>query len=256
MTTNAVKPATVSSIKQSEVIQHAGLHEALSAAQYELIGLVLRDGTNENVGKAYPTLDRILSVLIPVFYRHGLLLMQPPSHQEGRLTIKTTIVHVASGESVIEPFEIMVPSGASITVIGALITYMRRYSLSPLVGLSAVADDDGQSIGALSVNNADTPHATTVSLQGRQEATANRSDLKVSQRPTQGQPAESQQSTPDRIRAHLKSTGLDQLPDAVAFINGRPDLSQDEKDELLGLCSKRKEELEALEANQDAGQSS
>ncbi len=113
---------------------------ALLAAQKETLP-VKKTATNPFYGSDYAPLDEILTVLMPIYNKHGLVIMQDIS-PEG--SISTFILH-ESGQWIQQdglcmPLDKQTPQGAGIAV-----TYGRRYSLKAMVGL-ADEDDDGNGV--------------------------------------------------------------------------------------------------------------
>ena len=83
----------------------------------------------------YANLPTIFDKINPLLKKHGLGFIQPLS----RDTIKTIVFHIESGEQI--ESEIELKHGVKLAgmndfqVIGSQITYLRRYSLSSLLGL-------------------------------------------------------------------------------------------------------------------------
>lgn len=91
----------------------------------------------------YADLASILDVVRPVFLKHRLALIQPVSSDGQTVTVITKIVH-ASGV-IIQENSMSGKVPGRIQELGGLITYLRRYALSSLVGIAADEDDDGNS---------------------------------------------------------------------------------------------------------------
>jgi len=90
----------------------------------------------------FADLGEINDVIKPILAKHGLGYAQPLVGT----TVKTIIFHAESGES-IEGFA-DIPQGVQLKgmndfqVLGSAITYLRRYSLSSMLGLITDADAD------------------------------------------------------------------------------------------------------------------
>ena len=102
--------------------------------------------TEEGYGYKYASLESILDIINPILTKHGLLLYQP---LEGNM-VKTILVHIESGDVIESSIEI--PQGLEIAkmtgyqVLGSGITYLRRYSISSLLGLVSEDDNDAEEL--------------------------------------------------------------------------------------------------------------
>lgn len=101
-------------------------------------------------GRSYANINDVLNAIREPMAQHGLAVMQfPVASGDGRLAMTSRIVHV-SGQWLQTPTLIATvvdfrgnPS-MNIQALGSAVTYLRRYQLKPLVGLSD-EDDDGNS---------------------------------------------------------------------------------------------------------------
>jgi len=124
------------------------IYERLLAAQAGL-GNIAPDGTGR-AGKGgsreykYLTLGKLLSAVLPVLQNHGLLLMQhvESSPGEGCVFVKTQIIDPVS-EAIIESSAGIGCDIADSQRVGSAITYLRRYAVTSMLGISVDADDDG-----------------------------------------------------------------------------------------------------------------
>jgi len=89
----------------------------------------------------YADLASIMDIIRPVFLKNRLALVQPVSSDGQTVIVTTKIIH-ASGE-VIQETTMSGKVPGRIQDLGGLITYLRRYALSSLVGIAADEDDDG-----------------------------------------------------------------------------------------------------------------
>lgn len=93
----------------------------------------------------FADLGEINDIIKPVLAKHGLGYVQPINGS----TIKTIVFHVESGESIESSADI--PQGVQLKgmndfqVLGSAITYLRRYSLSSMLGL--ITDEDADAAG-------------------------------------------------------------------------------------------------------------
>lgn len=89
---------------------------------------------------SYADLGDTLTAVRPVLARHGLGVTQEVSCDGSTITVVTVIWH-ASGETYRTP-GLTLRAGVTAQETGSAITYARRYSLLPALGL-ATEDDDG-----------------------------------------------------------------------------------------------------------------
>jgi len=115
------------------------LFKALSAFQNEVP--VIHKGT-KGYGYSYADLPSIFPIINPLLLKHGLGFYQAVNGSK----IKTVVYHIESAEMIESETEI--PQNVSLKgmnefqVLGSAITYIRRYSLSSLLGLITDKDTD------------------------------------------------------------------------------------------------------------------
>ena len=107
------------------------LYKAVAAFQQE-VPVINKDSTGYNY--KYSSLDNIVEVITPLLKKHGLGYMQP---LDGN-SLKTVLFHAESGESI--ESSVGIPQGVQLKgmndfqVLGSAVTYLRRYSLSAILG--------------------------------------------------------------------------------------------------------------------------
>ena len=90
----------------------------------------------------YCTLDQIISYVRPILAKHDLFIQQFPIYGgENMLSIKTIVKH-SSGQF-IESDSMPIRYGKTAQDFGGTQTYIRRYQLGAILGLSFEKDDDG-----------------------------------------------------------------------------------------------------------------
>jgi hypothetical protein len=124
---------------------HATLQEALSAAQGEM-SAASKDRKNPHLNSKYATLASVIDALREPFANHGLSHWAVPSMdlEAGVVRVEVFIGH-SSGGQVVAPLSAKWDVGkglSSIQSAGVLITYMRRYGLMSLAGISSAEDDN------------------------------------------------------------------------------------------------------------------
>jgi len=96
-------------------------------------------------GYKFADLGEINEIIKPLLTKNGLGYVQPLDGE----SLKTIIFHVASGESI--ESSVLIPQGVQLAkmnefqVLGSAITYLRRYSLSSMLGL--ITDEDADAAG-------------------------------------------------------------------------------------------------------------
>ena len=140
---------------------------ALSAFQ----GAIPNIGRNRSVSVAtkkggayrfrYATLDEIRAAIRQPLADNGLSVVHVPGPDEnGRLSLETRVIH-CSGEwfGCVVPIKV---EGDGLQALGSALTYLQRYSLCSLLGITADEDDDG--------NRAEGNRVTDVPTNRRQQA--------------------------------------------------------------------------------------
>jgi hypothetical protein len=127
--------------------KHTNLNAALSAAQAEFKAVAF-DATNPFLKNRFASLGACIESTRPILAKHGLSVTQQPVGAGASIGVITTLRH-SSGESASS--EISLPLGdekgkSQAQVAGSIITYLRRYSLSGVLGLYADEDNDGHGV--------------------------------------------------------------------------------------------------------------
>ena len=90
----------------------------------------------------YLSLDELMDQILPVLHERGFVLIQPVNFIDGQAVLDTSLIHAESGMNVTSRM-VLTPVKDDPQSLGSAITYARRYSLMPLLGLVADEDDDG-----------------------------------------------------------------------------------------------------------------
>lgn len=118
------------------------LYKALAAFQAEVPDIYKN---SQGYGYKFADLGEINAVIKPLLAKHGLGYAQPINGD----AVTTIIFHSESGESIESSANI--PQGVQLKgmndfqVLGSAITYLRRYSLSSMLGL--ITDEDADAAG-------------------------------------------------------------------------------------------------------------
>lgn len=120
------------------------LAAALSLAQGEFTSAKM-DKTNPFLKNKYADLGSVISAAKASCAKYGLSVAQPANCNGDFVTVTTLLMH-KSGQWISD--EMMLPvgkeSGRSVAQsAGSIITYLRRYSLSAMLGIYADEDTDG-----------------------------------------------------------------------------------------------------------------
>jgi hypothetical protein len=118
----------------------ANIFKAIIQAQSEFTPAV-KDATNPHFRSKYANFDSIVDTIRPVLAKNGLAFMQPTVDIDGKLFIKTRIIH-GSGEWIESSYPVN-PVKNDPQGYGSALTYARRYSLSSILGITSDEDDDG-----------------------------------------------------------------------------------------------------------------
>lgn len=122
-------------IERSDTIKE--LATALSAFHLS-VAKIPKDETNPFYNKRYASLSGILDAIKQPLQDAGLVFTQFPTGQNG---LATVLIHYKSGEFMQCEYFIQ-PVKNDPQSQGSALTYMRRYSLSAILGLNIDDDDD------------------------------------------------------------------------------------------------------------------
>lgn len=117
------------------------LYKSLASLQQE-VGTIGKDSTG--FGYKYTSLDKIVEIVTPLLKKNKLGYTQL---LEGT-TLKTVLFHTETGETL--EANVDIPQGVQLAkmnefqVLGSAITYLRRYSLSAMLGLVTDEDTDAK----------------------------------------------------------------------------------------------------------------
>lgn len=114
--------------------------KALLEAQKEM-GNAIKDSSNPFFKSKYADLNAIREACMPSLNKHGIVVLQPIVHIEGKNFVKTVLLH-ESGETFEGLTEIVYSKTNDAQAQGSGITYARRYGLQSIINVGA-EDDDG-----------------------------------------------------------------------------------------------------------------
>jgi hypothetical protein len=166
-------------MKQSESIKN--LLPALMDAQKEIPTM---PKNAKAYGYKYTDLDTITSVIKPILARHNISYMQSVGmDDEGRSTL-TTRIFSRDGEYIEDVTTLPVIQSAknnSAQTMGMAITYVRRYALCAMLGITSDEDVDANTVMGNSVpqnvQNVQNAMNGTVSRQGNSDVSSKINEL-------------------------------------------------------------------------------
>lgn len=142
------------------------MNKALINAQKCVLSAV-KDGNNPAFKSKYATLDSVLAAIRGPLCENGFALVQDATSTGDSVSVITKLLHESGGELVSLPLSAPLKKEfsrdgkecpPSVQQIGSLVTYLRRYSLCPFLGVSLDDDDDGAHASGI---GKDTPPAKT-----------------------------------------------------------------------------------------------
>lgn len=118
------------------------LYKAL-AGFHKHFTTVEKDAQNPFHESSYASLSQILNVIRPILNEQGLVLVQLPINgmEKHSICIKTRLIHVETGQFLESNSISLVPPKLEAQGYGSLMTYLKRYQITSLLGLSFSEDD-------------------------------------------------------------------------------------------------------------------
>lgn len=143
----ATSDDTLDLLAEDHVKMYGGVDERakLLSAFTKFMGEVKNPATtktNPFTHSPYAPLDEVLNVARPTLAKHGLAVSQVPLNgDDGKVYVQTILAHESGAMMVFPPFGIPAKNDAQGTI--AALTYARRGSLNPILGMYGEADEDG-----------------------------------------------------------------------------------------------------------------
>lgn len=133
--------------------------------------VAVRTKTGGSYTFSYAPLETIMDAVRPVLAGNGIAVVQMVTDK----SVTTLLLHTSGEWLMSQPLPIRISEEASNSsqALGSAITYAKRYSLSPMLGVVADDDDDGNAADGndAKVTKDETPHgkidATTKALTGK-----------------------------------------------------------------------------------------
>lgn len=123
------------------------LATAMAKAQAEMPIISLDKKVNyQQVQFEYASLSNILANTKPILSKHGLSILQfPQTMENGFVLVETMLLH-NSGESLTSEISARVTKPDDPKQIGSMISYLRRYAVGAVLGISLDGDYDAELI--------------------------------------------------------------------------------------------------------------
>lgn len=121
----------------------ANIAKALASFHAE-VKQPLKDKANPFFKSKYVPLENVVEAVTETASKHGLSFIQYPLNNENKVGIITVLMH-ESGEYIESEPIFATPAKQDAQATGSTITYLKRYSLSAMFGITSDEDDDGNS---------------------------------------------------------------------------------------------------------------
>lgn len=102
--------------------------------------------SKKGYGYSYTPLPDIIEVINPLMQKYGLIFTQYIDSNETSVCVQTVISHIESGEAISSKTCCQIQDLKGMNryqTLGSAITYLRRYDLSTILGLTTEEDTDG-----------------------------------------------------------------------------------------------------------------
>jgi len=186
----------------------SAIAKALAAVSADLRNPAM-DATNPGFKSKFISLVGLIDSLRAPLHAHGIVVLQPVSSPvAGRVRVTTTLLH-SSGEWMSSTADLA--SGATAQSFGTAVSYLRRYTLQAMLGVSgdADADDDGEAERLAALKPVVKRSATTVVRARSESGPTTPTDtyvvLKVDSKPTKS----------GTMCAHIQ-LGIPDAPDLIS----------------------------------------
>lgn len=159
-------------------MDNTAMNKALINAQ-KCVLTAVKDGNNPAFKSKYATLDSVLAAIRAPLCENGFALIQDATSTADSVSVVTRLLHEGGGELVSQPLTAPLKKEftrdgkecpPSVQQIGSLVTYLRRYSLCPFLGVSLDDDDDGNNASDIGKEAHGTKAADTAPAGNRRSA--------------------------------------------------------------------------------------
>jgi len=140
----ATTPTIITPVTLPDAVKQLSPNEALVLAIAHCHN-VAAEKFNPHFKSKYYGLSDLLAEVKPVFCSYGLVILQTSHTEDGKISVKTEVLHHTGHRFDFKELSVK-SEGANLQMVGSITTYLRRYAISTLAGISAdtdLADDDG-----------------------------------------------------------------------------------------------------------------
>lgn len=192
---------------------------ALAKAQGEIKDAI-KDKANDHFRSKYATLAAVYEACRTALSKAGVAVVQIP-YNDGKDVGVSTVLGVASGQWISAKLQVS-PARYDAQGLGSVITYLRRYSLSAMVGVAPDDDDDGEAaMGRPTAGNGRDPDANAKANKPRStratnvESAPGNGSAPAGNRGDQREAAQTAEQNAARDVAQAAKTRLDMAIDAA-----------------------------------------
>jgi hypothetical protein len=155
---------------KSEIERQAKLFQALSKAQAEFpeiqkaseVTVQMKSGRTYNF--KYAELPDIIKATRPALTKHGLALCSTFQEDSSGLFLCTALLHQEGGRMV---STVKIPPTPGPQELGSMVTYMRRYQYSLLIGVAPEDDHDANNVSTTKTESFTRPQGSPQQAQSR-----------------------------------------------------------------------------------------
>lgn len=124
----------------TEPLELPTIWQALFDAQAEFPA-IRKTNENDFFNSKYASFKDEKQAIDPILRKHGLMVFQALDHIDGKPSLKTVLVHAASGEAIVSETPLVLAKSDP-QALGSATSYQKRYAYEAILGL-ITTDDDG-----------------------------------------------------------------------------------------------------------------
>lgn len=142
--------------------QTSEIFAAIAAAQGKM-GPAIKNAKNPHYGSMYADLASVADASQEALADNGLAVVQEAVTDvaQGLVGVRTMVTHKSGQWITFEPLWARPSRGLAVQDVGSIVTYLRRYTKSPAIGIFSDDDDDGETAEGRGKNAPTTNEAPT-----------------------------------------------------------------------------------------------